>query len=506
MSDYDVRNAAPRSKVYKIGDGGRLWLYIQPTGQKVFRLLWRTKGKQKQFTIGEYPKVTLHKARKERDRIAGLLAQGIDPTLSREKIDTEQKLKAGKLTFKTIALEWYEKRTTNLDPVYRATKLKRLERYVFPVIGETPIQNVKYRALISIVQRIEDENHPEMVRRVVQLICQVFRYAKIMEYIEVNTAQELKDAISLPTKGGHRAALVEPYQISKLLKAIDKHEGHVSMKYALKILPYVFLRSQELRRATWSEINFEEAVWIIPAEHMKKKREHVVPLARQVVQLLQELTTLVGDSELLFPSLRDPKQCISDEGLLGNLRRLGYTCEEMCIHGFRSMASTRLNEMGFRADVIEAQLAHMQENKVRAAYNRAMYFEERKEMMQKWADYLDELRASDLPEPPVVDKDKDKASKVTEENGSSAKKKASKEDQEKQKTCNAAEENGSSSKTKASKEDQEKQKACNAKEENGSSSKTKASKDDQEKQKACNAAEENGSYSKNKTLKKDQNN
>ncbi|MBQ7584967.1 MAG: tyrosine-type recombinase/integrase [Desulfovibrionaceae bacterium] len=399
LSEYDVKHAPSRVKVYKLGDGGRLWLFIHPNGQKIFRVLWRRQYKQYQFTIGAYPKVSLKKARLERDRITGLLAQGLNPSLSKEHLEVEQRLLIGKLTFKAVALEWFEKRTTSLDPDYRKSKWRRLERYVLPAIGDTPIQQVKYRDLIGIVQQIEAANHPEMVRRVVQLLNQIFRYAKIMEYVEHNMAEELKDVISLPCKGEHRPAIVEPSEISQLLKDINGYQGYSSVQYALKIMPYVFVRSQELRLSTWDEINWEEGLWIIPASHMKKKREHVVPLAKQVINLFKELQSLQGESRLVFPSMRNAERCISDDRLLKSLRSLGYAGEKMCIHGFRSMASTRLNEMGFRSEIIEMQLAHMEENKVRAAYNRALYLEERRAMMQKWADYLDDLREADCSKP-----------------------------------------------------------------------------------------------------------
>ena len=397
LSDFDVRHAKPQDRVYKIGDGSRLWLYVQPTGKKVFRLLWRSCGKQKQLTIGEYPKITLGKARLERDRVAGLLAQGIDPTLRPEFVAQEQKLKLGKLSFRDVAVEWYEKRTLALSARYRKAKMQRLERYVFPTIGAMPIKNVKYRSLVAIVQQIEADNHPEMVRRVVQVLGEVFNYAQIMEYVEVDISANLTQAISLPPRGEHRAAITDPVEISQLLRDIDNYKGWISLRYAIKIMPYVFVRSQELRKATWDEINFEEALWTIPAAHMKKKREHLVPLSRQVIELLQNLKAELGsESKYIFPSSRNKDTTISNEAMLNILRVMGYAKDKMCIHGFRSLASTRLNEMGFRADVIEAQLAHLQENKVRAAYNRAIYFEERKEMMQKWADYLDELRVTNF--------------------------------------------------------------------------------------------------------------
>lgn len=379
LTDALIRNAKPKEKIYRLGDGGCLWLYVNPTGLKVFRLIWEKNGKQNQHTIGNYPEISLKRAREVRGH---LLER---PTESCTK----------KPTFREIALEWYEKRTQSFVYAHRRALLRRLEIYVFPYIGAIPFEELRYRDLVFILQRIEMKNYAETTKRISQVIRNVCAFAKNLGYTEVNIAADLQSAISISKPVQHRAAITEPQEIGQLLCRIDScPSDYYGVQYALKILPYVFVRSCELRMATWSEIDLNDALWIIPADHMKMKRDHIVPLSRQTVSLFNELKERSESDKLVFPARRNKHNPISGNLLTGELRKMGYNSEEMCIHGFRSMASTCLNEMGYRSDVIEMQLAHSQQNAVRAAYNRALYLDERRVLMQEWGDYLDNLRNS----------------------------------------------------------------------------------------------------------------
>ena len=394
LSDRDIKNLKPRDKVVRVCDGGRLWVVVQPTGKKTFRLLWREGEKQRQYTIGDYPGISLKDARAERDRVKGLTDKGIDPNEEQRQLQEMEQLEVVRQsrTCRVVAEEWYEKTTTSCSDKTRKNFRQRLDKYVLPFIGDMPIAEIKYSNLLPLIHRMEDKNIAYTARVVSQLIGRVFAYAKTQQYVETNEATDLTKAVTVPYTRTHRAAITEPREIGLLLRCIDEYKGFFSVSYALKIMPYVFLRSNELRRAEWSEIDFEKAIWTVPAKRMKKRKEHVVPLSKQVIGYLSELRNIGHNSNFIFPSTKTRSETITGESLLMAMRRMGYSNDEMCIHGFRSLASTRLNEMGVRADVIEAQLAHSQGNAVRAAYNRAEYLEERTEMMQKWADYLDELR------------------------------------------------------------------------------------------------------------------
>lgn len=393
LTDRQIKNLKPGARRIKIGDGDKLWLFVSPSGIKVWRMLWKEGNTQKQFTIGPYPTISLKEAREKRDAVNGLLVQGLDPN-EQYRSEQEQQDEETNLTFRVVAQEWYEKRTVTQTESTRRLKMQRLERHVFPSFGDLPIKQLKPRDIILALHAIESQGRREMARRVGQIIGQICRYARVVGYLEYDISSGITEALEPKGPVQHRATITDPKKIGYLLRDIDDYPGSIVTKYALKILPYVFVRSQELRRARWVDIDFQKHLWVIPPEHMKMKRLHVVPLARQVEYLLKELHTWTGGGEFLFPSPQSRARVITDMCLLNALRRVGYGKEELCIHGFRAMASTLLNEQGFRADVIEAQLAHREKNAVRAAYNHAQYLPERAKMMQSWADYLDELRTS----------------------------------------------------------------------------------------------------------------
>ena len=388
LTDTAIRGAKPLEKAYKLADGGGLYLEVAPSGGKWWRIKYRFAGKEKRLSLGVYPTVGLREARARLEVMKETLRQGIDPGEQRKA------QKAEAVVFEMVAREWHQKKMAGWTPKHAQQIIRRLENLAFPDLGNRPIAELGAPDFLAVLHKIEQQGHLETARRLAQICGQVTRYARLSGIVDTDAASHLSEALSAkPVR--HHASITDPQEIGALLRAIDDYPGDVSISFALKILPYVFVRSSELRGATWAEIDLDSAEWLIPAERMKMRRPHFVPLARQVVALLRALHNLTGNRELVFPGTASASRCISDMGLLNALRRMGYGRDEMTVHGFRSMASTRLNEMGYRPDVIEAQLAHAEKNSIRNAYNRAQYLPERRTMMQEWADYLDSLRAGE---------------------------------------------------------------------------------------------------------------
>lgn len=395
LTAQEIKAAATRKKQYKLSDGNGMFLLVHPNGSKYWRLKYRIAGKEKTLALGVYPGVGLSEARKLCMKARELISQGIDPIAQKREAQTaaEEQERRDALTFEAVGREYYEKKTANLMPRYRKLYLSRLEKNLYPHIGSIPMADLRRTDILPALRELEARGHVETAHRVAIIAGQVCRYARDCGYVEFNVADELGRALSR-AKHTPRAAILDPEKIGELLRAIDDYRGDVSVRYALRIMPYVFVRSAELRGARWDEIDFDGGVWCVPAERMKRKREHLVPLAGQVIGLFRELQEDTGDGELCFPSPFSRTRPISDMGLLNGLRRMGYGKGEMDVHGFRSIASTLLNEQGFRSDVIEMQLSHAQKDSTRGAYNRALYLPERMEMMQAWADYLDGLRGA----------------------------------------------------------------------------------------------------------------
>ena len=393
FTDTALRALKPTGKVQKLSDGGGLYLHVTPTGSRLWRMAYRFAGKQKLLSFGAYPAISLRDARKLREEAKEQLAKGIDP--GAEKRQAKEAVLAQKReerdTFEFVAREWFAKYEPTLSAKH-AQKLRRyLENTLFPVLGGKPVTQLEPSDFLQVVQPSERLGHHETAHKLMRLCGQVTRYARITGRVKYDVAAGLTEALA-PVQTTHFAAVTVPDGIGLLLRDIDAYVGYTSVVYCLKILPYVFTRPSELRLARWSEFDLKNAIWSIPASRMKMRREHVVPLAKQVLTLLKELHVYTGNGELLFPSTRALTTPISDAAPLAALRRMGYGKDTMTLHGFRAMASTRLNELGFRADVIEAQLAHKEPDTVRLAYNRAEYMEERRTLMQSWADYLDGLR------------------------------------------------------------------------------------------------------------------
>ena len=390
LTDTHIRSLKPEAKPRKYFDGGGLFLYVPPTGSKLWRMAYRFDGKSKLLSFGDYPALSLKDARGRRDEAKGLLAKGIDPSAQKKAAKQEQ-VTAERDSFENIALDWHRTRLAGFSEKHQGTALYRLNTYILPIIGKKHIAKLEAPEILALVKSIEGKGNHETARRVLQIIGQVFRFAIAMGKIKHNIAADLHGALR-PRKVTHRAAVLEKEKVAQLLMAIDEYAGYFPLVCALKLAPMLFVRPTELRCATWQEFDLEAAEWRIPSERMKMRRTHIVPLSRQALTILRELKKFSGDGNYLFPSTRTETRPISDATMLNALRRMGYQKHEMSVHGFRSIASTLLNELGYNRDWIERQLAHGDSNGVRAAYNYAEYLPERKRMMQEWSDFLDGLR------------------------------------------------------------------------------------------------------------------
>lgn len=385
-----IRNAKPADKPVRLFDGGGLYLEITPTGRRYWRLKYRHAGKEKRLALGVYPEVTLADARKGRDDARRLLRDGRDPSGERRTERREAKLSADN-TFEGIAREWLASQKRTLTPATYDKAVRTLEANVFPWLGARPIGEIDAPEVLAVLKRIESRGAHETAHRVKARMGQVFRYAIAHGTATRDPSADLRGALA-PVVSRSHAAVTDPAQVGDLLRALDGYAGQMATRCALRLAPLVFARPGELRHAEWAEFDMDAAEWRIPAHKMKMREAHVVPLSLQAVAILRELEPLTGRGRYVFPGIRTATEPMSENTVNAALRRMGFDKDTMTGHGFRAMASTRLNEMGWAPDVIERQLAHAERNKVRAAYNRAQYMAERRKMMQAWADYLDVLR------------------------------------------------------------------------------------------------------------------
>jgi integrase len=383
-----IKTCKPKDKAYKLTDGGGLYLLVSPSGGKWWRFDYRCQSKRKTLSMGVYPAISLKDARDRRDEAKKQLANGIDPAMVRKSQKHQQ---SQPNTFEAVAREWHAKFKPGWSDSHANRLLRLLERDIFPWLGSMPVSDVSSPLLLQTIRRIETRSL-DTAHRAMQNCGQVFRYAIATGRQQNDPTHALKGAIP-PIRDNHFASITHPEQIGPLLRAIEGYKGEFITQSALRLGPLVFVRPGELRHAEWSEINLEIGEWRIPSEKMKMGQPHIVPLARQSIVLLTDLQPLTGTGQYLFPSVRSLDRPLSENTINAALRRLGYTKDEMTGHGFRSMASTLLNEQGWNRDHIERQLAHAERNKIRAAYNYADYLPERRKMMQAWADYLDTLKA-----------------------------------------------------------------------------------------------------------------
>jgi len=391
LTDTKARNAKPKNKQYKLFDGDGLFLLVAPAGGKWWRFKYRFGGKEKLISLGTYPEVSLSQARERRDKARKQVADNIDPSKVRKA------LKAATIqnesTFEVIAREWHAKFTPTWTQGHATTIKSRLEKNVFPFIGTCPIIDIKAPELLMVLRRIESRGALETAHRVRAICSQVFRYAVATGRAERDPAADLRGALP-PVKSKHLAAMTDPEKIAGLLRAIEGYNGSFITKCALRLAPLLFVRPGELRQAEWAEIDLEAAEWNIPAEKMKTRQPHLVPFARQAVEILRELHPRTGADRYVFPSARTSRRPMSNNAVLAALRRMGFEKDEMTGHGFRAMARTMLDEvLQVRPDFIEHQLAHAVRDPNGRAYNRTAFLSERRKMMQDWADYLDDLKA-----------------------------------------------------------------------------------------------------------------
>jgi integrase len=389
LTDTAIRNARPGDRPRKLFDGDGLYLYLSTTGHRAWRFKYYIEGREKHLHFGRYPEISLKAARERRLEARRVLETGNDPgvTLQAERA-------ARSATFEALAMEWLEMQRNKLTLRTYENKRDRFVAFVFPYLGKRPIASIKPLDVLEVLKRIEERGRHETAHRVRSECGNVFRYAVVTGRAERDPTVDLRGAIAAVVRR-KRPAILDPARIGELMRAIAGYRGDVSTEFALKLLPLTFVRPGELRLAEWSEFNLKAAEWRIPAVRMKMRELHVVPLSSQAIALLKDLHALTGSGPLVFPSIRSKDRPISDNTLNAALRRLGFGADEMVAHGFRSMASTCLNEQGWHPDLIELQLAHAERNESRGAYNRAQRLPERRRMMQAWADYLDGLRAAD---------------------------------------------------------------------------------------------------------------
>ena len=389
LTDTAVRTAKPTDKPYKLADEKGMYLLVNPNGSKWWRLKYRFLGKEKLLSLGVYSDVSLKDARVKRDAARTLLANGVDPSLNRQ-VQLAAKVERSENSFETVAREWIAKTSPKWKISHGSNISRRLEKDVFPWIGGRAIAEITAPELLACLRRIESRGVIETAHRAHQDCGQVFRYAIATGRAERDVAADLKGALQ-QSKAKHHASITEPKAIGELLRAIEGFNGSPVTHCALRLAPYVFVRPGELRHAEWKEIDFQTNEWRIPAAKMKMKAVHIVPLCKQAIAILKEIQPLTGHVRYVFPGVRTSERPMSENTINAALRRLGYTNDEMTGHGFRSMASTLLNENGWNRDAIERQLAHGERNSVRAAYNYAEHLPDRRKMMQWWANYLDSL-------------------------------------------------------------------------------------------------------------------
>ncbi|WP_026608038.1 tyrosine-type recombinase/integrase [Methylocapsa acidiphila] len=391
LTDMEIRAAKPEARLVKLSDGGGLQLWIMPDGAKRWRLAYRFAGGQKLLAIGVYPATGLREARDAREEAKRLLADGHDPSLVK-KLAKAANAAASANTFDAIARELLEKKRREAKAETTLTKLEWLLSLARPAIGGRPIAEITAPEVLAVLRSVEARGRHETAKRLRATIGEVFRFAVATGRAESDPTGALKGALTAPTVQ-HRAAIVETKAFGGLLRAIATYEGAPETRAALELLALTFVRPGELRAAEWSEFDLDAGVWSIPGEKMKMKRPHRVPLAPRAIAILRELQTITGHGKFLFPSVRSAARCMSENTINAALRRLGFEKNEMTGHGFRSAASSILNESGlWNADAIERQLAHVDNDSVRRAYARADFWEERIRMMAWWAERCEEMR------------------------------------------------------------------------------------------------------------------
>lgn len=382
--------AKPKDKPYKLTDGQGLYLEVMPNGSKYWRFKYRFAGKEKRLAFGVYPEVSLKEARDGRAEARESLRKDIDPSIVKKKRRLQAHLNANN-TFESLAKDWHENWKHDKDNKHATTIWNRLEAEVFPFIGRLPVEEITPPMILDVVRKAEARKAFDVARRIKQTCGQIFRYGVATGRAERDPTADIKDALR-PYKMEHYAAL-DAKELPDFLATLEKNEGnlHLQTRLAMKFMMLTFVRTSEMIKATWNEFDLEEGTWIIPAAKMKMKRDHIVPLSKQAIEILNELKVHNGHREWVFPNEARPRQHMCNATITRAIMRMGYK-DRMTGHGFRALAMTTIKEkLGYRHDVIDRQLAHARKNKIVAAYDRAEFLDERRVMMQEWADYIDGL-------------------------------------------------------------------------------------------------------------------
>lgn len=392
LSDTKARQAKPQDKVYRLSDAKGLALEVRPTGQRIWRYRFRLAGKPNMFTIGEYPAVSLAEARQKLEDARALVAKGINPnTAKRAAVDKQ--IEENQNTFRAVANDWIDANKHWSDS-YRAQVKKTLKADAMPKLGDLPIRDIPAPLVLNVITEVIKRDAPIVARNVRQWIGATFRHGIATLRCEVDPTQMLSGVIKRGAIKHHKP--LRPDTLPKFLEALDTYKGYGIAKPAAQFMLLTFVRTIEIRRAEWTQFDLDGATWRIPPDLMKMKTEHIVPLSNQAVSILRELQKFTGHRKHVFPNTRRPEEAITTTTINRVIEYIGFK-GVVSGHGFRSTASTLLHELGYPELVIERQLAHMERNKVKAAYNHAQFLAERRSMMQDWADYLDKMREKQQP-------------------------------------------------------------------------------------------------------------
>jgi integrase len=391
LTDTKIRNLKRKKKLYRVADSHGLALEINPNGSKLWRHRYRFNNRATMMSLGSYPLVSLFEARQARDKNRQMLHKGINP--KQAKIELNPPVRA---TFEEMFYKWINKNKNQWSFGYVEDTIQRSNNYLLPKLGNLPIEDIKSSEIRVLLLKIQDTGKLDMMKKVKSILNGVFKYSVGMDEIKVNPVRDLPNEIFEKKPEKHYAAITDPKEIPWLLDKLEQHEGSYEVGAALVIAPHVFLRPTELTGLLWSEVDFGDKLIRINKERMKAKKPHLVPMSHQIFKALQNLRNVNVDSDYVFPTNRNKNKPITSDSLRLALRRVGVKKDKMTPHGFRGMASTRLNELGYRDDLIEIQLSHLPANKVRAAYNHAEYLEDRRLMMQGWSDYLNQLQNKEL--------------------------------------------------------------------------------------------------------------
>lgn len=395
LTAVQVKTAKPKEKDYKLADGKGLYLLVKKSGSKYWRYKFRFAGKEKSLAIGVFPEVSLSTAREKHLIARQQLEKGLDPSLIKASQKAAQ-VELSANTFQALALEWFATKMGDRSETHKTRSKRILEADLFPAIGRTPIDEISAPLLLASLRKIESRGALETARRARQLAGQVFRFAVATGRAERDPSADLQGALKVPQRT-HFAAITDPQGAGRLMNAIDTYSGTAVVRQALRLNPLIFCRPTELRHLEWAEINWEASQIEIPAEKMKMKQPHIIPLSKQAMQILEEQQLLTGRGRYVFPSQRGQGRPMSENAIRVALRTMGYSNDQMTAHGFRAMARTLLDEqLRFPVEIIEQQLAHGVKDTLGRAYNRTTHLEQRQAMMQAWADYLDQLKAAAL--------------------------------------------------------------------------------------------------------------